>query len=106
MTDFGLGMRLNGTGSVPPSSKYENHSLALANFHSTSASSCHKDINKVLASDISLEIHLNNFHIVHLECHQILFRTDTCMKYSVALNNQNICHQSVIYKDIKLLSLH
>lgn len=39
-TDMGLGMRLKGTGSVPSCSKYENHSLALANFHSTSASPC------------------------------------------------------------------
>lgn len=37
--DFGLGTRLKGTGSVLPSSKYENQSLARANFHSTSASS-------------------------------------------------------------------
>lgn len=36
---LGLGTRLNGTGSVLPSSKQENHSLARANFHSTSASS-------------------------------------------------------------------
>lgn len=40
MTDIGLGMRLKGTGSVPPWSKYENQSFVLANFHSTSASSC------------------------------------------------------------------
>lgn len=38
--DVGLGTRLKGTGSVPPYSKYDSHSLALANFHSTSESSC------------------------------------------------------------------
>lgn len=40
MIDVGLGTRLKGTGSVPPYSKYDSHSLALANFHSTSESSC------------------------------------------------------------------
>ncbi|TNN68694.1 hypothetical protein EYF80_021103 [Liparis tanakae] len=40
MTDVGLGTRLKGTGRMPPGSKYENHSFALANFHSTSAWSC------------------------------------------------------------------
>lgn len=39
-TDIGLGIRLNGTGSLQPCSKYENQSLARANFHSTSASPC------------------------------------------------------------------
>ena len=36
---LGLGMRLNGDGKVHPSSKKSLHSLARANFHSTSRSS-------------------------------------------------------------------
>ena len=34
---MGVGMMLKGGGHVPPSSKYEIHSLERANFHSVSA---------------------------------------------------------------------
>ena len=44
---FGVGIMLNGAGTVPPSSKYDIHNLLLANFHSTSAFSWkHIKINK------------------------------------------------------------
>ena len=43
--DLGVGMMLNGGGQVPPSSKYEIHSLERANFHSTSAFSDDTEIS-------------------------------------------------------------
>jgi hypothetical protein len=44
---FGVGTMLKGAGTVPPSSKYDIHSLLLANFHSTSAFSLQKTIRQI-----------------------------------------------------------
>ena len=61
---LGVGMMLKGGGTVPPSSKYEIHSLDRANFHSVSAFSCNEQLVTVQRGRVSDKSWITTFSSV------------------------------------------